>query len=107
QRAREDSAFRRRPESARCDDERGDAPTIPSAATPHGTQDRRELLQIAIGGHDDRRDAMIVPNRDTNPRPADVRAHADSPSFGRVSFRGGGCHSVHYEPCQMIWRPLK
>jgi hypothetical protein len=38
---------------------------------------------------------------------ADVRAYAHGPSFGRVSFRGGGCHSVHYEADQMIRRLLK
>ena len=107
ERAREDPALVGRPEAARGDDERGDAAPTPPAPTPQRTQDRRELLQIAVGGNDGGRDSTLGPNGDADPCSADVRAHAYGPSFGRVSFRGGGCHSVHYEADQMIRRPLK
>jgi len=106
-RAREGPALGGSPEAARRDHECGDAPPTPSTATPDRAQDGRELLEIAIGGNNGGRDAMCVPNRDADPRSADVRAHAHGLSFRRVSFRGGGCHSVYYEAGQMIRRPLK
>src|SRR5207245_8016838 len=93
------------PEPSRGHDERGDATSAPPAPTPHRAQDGRELLQIAIGGNDRRRDAMLGPDGDADPRSADVRADAHRPSFGGVSFRGSGCTPVHYEAARMIPGP--